>query len=71
MKQPRGMRQVTSFPTHVTKVPYSIQPVGTEWNLCFGLFHSNWDDEGFMVPVPDFSRVQVKKLAEPRVTPYR
>jgi hypothetical protein len=55
----------------VTKVPYSIQPVGTEWNLCFGLFHSNWDDEGFMVPVPDFSRVQVKKLAEPRVTPYR
>ena len=36
---------------------------GTEWNLCFGLFHSNRDDEGFMVP--DFSRVQVKKLAEP------
>jgi hypothetical protein len=50
-------------------VPYSIQPGGTEWNLCFGLFHSNRDDEGFMVP--DFSRVQVKKLVEPRVTPYR
>ena len=42
----------------MTKVPYSIQPGGTEWNLCFGLFHSNRDDEGFMVP--DFSRVQVK-----------
>ena len=69
MKQPKGMRKVTNFPTHVTKVPYSIQPGGTEWNLCFGLFHSNRDDEGFMVP--DFSRVQVKKLAEPRVTPYR
>ena len=69
MKQPKGMREVTDFPTHVTKVPYSIQPGGTEWNLCFGLFHSNRDDEGFLVP--DFSRVQVKKLTEPRVTSYR
>lgn len=35
------MREVTNFPTRVTKVPYSIQPAGTKWNLCFGLFHSN------------------------------
>jgi hypothetical protein len=69
MKQPKGMREVTNFPTHVTKVPYKTLPSETEWNLCFGLFHSNRDDEGFMVP--DFSRVQVKKLTEPRVTPYR
>jgi len=69
MKQPKGMREVTNFPTHVTKVPYKTLPSETVWNLCFGLFHSNRDDEGFMVP--DFSRVQVKKLTEPRVTPYR
>jgi hypothetical protein len=42
----------------VTKVPYKTLPSETEWNLCFGLFHSNRDDEGFMVP--EFSRVQVK-----------
>jgi hypothetical protein len=75
MHQPKGMREVTNFPTHITKVPYSIrcphsiQPSGVEWNLCFGLFHSNRDDEGFMVP--DFSWVQVQKLPEPRVSPYR
>jgi len=69
MKQPKGMREVTNFPTHVTKVPYKTLPSETEWNLCFGLFHSNRDDEGFMVP--DFSWVQVQKLPEPWVSPYR
>ena len=53
----------------LTKVPYKTLPSETEWNLCFGLFHSNRDDEGFMVP--DFSWVQVQKLPEPRVSPYR
>ena len=53
----------------MTKVPYKTLPSETEWNLYFGLFHSNRDDEGFMVP--DFSWVQVQKLPEPRVSPYR
>jgi hypothetical protein len=66
MKRPKGVREVTNFPTHVTKVPYKTLPSKTEWNRCFGVFHSNRDDEGFMVP--DFAWVQVKKLTEPQVT---
>src|SRR5271163_146537 len=50
IKQPKGMHEVTNFPTQVTKVPYKTLPSGTEWNLCLGLFHSNRDDEGFMMP---------------------
>src|SRR5262249_35719366 len=30
-----GMREITNFPTHVTKVPYKTLPSETEWNLCF------------------------------------
>ena len=41
-------------------------PSGTEWNMCFALTHSTADADGFMVP--DYSWVQVQKLASPRVT---
>jgi hypothetical protein len=66
IQQPKGIREVCNFPTNVTKVPYTTLPSGTKWNMCFGLFHSQRDAEGFMVP--DFSWVQVKKLTEPLVT---
>jgi len=69
IQQPTRRRNLINFPAHITKVPYKTLPSETEWNLYFGLFHSNRDDEGFMVP--DFSWVQVQKLPEPRVSPYR
>jgi hypothetical protein len=30
IKQPKGMREVTNFPTHVTKAPYKTLPSETE-----------------------------------------
>jgi hypothetical protein len=68
MQQPTRWRTVINFPAHITKVPYKTLPSQTEWNLCFGLFHSNRDQDGFMVP--DFSWVQVRKLAQPRIRPW-
>lgn len=62
----QGLGEITDFPTHVSKVPYKTLPSGTDWNMCFALSHSNADADGFMVP--DYSWVQVRKLAEPRVT---
>ena len=68
MQQPTRKRSVINFPAHITKVPYKTLPSQTEWSLCFGLFHSNRDQDGFMVP--DFSWVQVQKLAQPRIRPW-
>jgi hypothetical protein len=68
MQQPTRWRTVINFPAHITKVPYKTLPSQTEGNLCFGLFHSNRDQDGFMVP--DFSWVQVQKLAQPRIRPW-
>lgn len=50
LTQPKSLREVGNFPTHVTKVPYTTLPSDTKWNLCFGLFHSDRDAEGFTVP---------------------
>lgn len=66
MAQPRGLREVTNFPTHISKVPYTTLPSGTEWKMCFALTHSTPDDDGFMVP--DYSWTQIRKLSVPRIT---
>jgi hypothetical protein len=65
IKQPEGLPEVCNFPSHISKVPYTTLPSGTKWNMCFALTHSNRDADGFMVP--DYSWVQVRKLAEPKV----
>lgn len=70
MVQPKySPRSTCNFAPHVTRVPYKTQGAITqEWNLCFGLFHSERDADGFMVP--EFSWAQNMKLATPEVIPY-
>lgn len=63
--QPSRTREITNFDTHITKIPYTTLPSGTEWNLCFGLFNSIRDKDGFMIP--EFEWVQVQKLSTPIV----
>ncbi len=65
MNQPKRLREVMNFPSHISKVPYKTLPSGTEWNMCFALTHSNLDNDGFMSP--DYSWVQVRKLAQPLI----
>lgn len=62
-KQPTSMREVCNFAPHISKVPYTTLPSGTEWNLCFGLFSSTLDNDGFYVP--DYDWVQIQKLKTP------
>ena len=59
---PPVLRTGNNFASHITKVPYTTSPSGTQWNMCFGLFHSNLDAEGFAIP--EFSWVQVRKRGE-------
>jgi len=65
MVQPKGIRKTCNFPTHITCVPYKTLPSNTEWRLCFGLFSSDLDEDGFMIP--EFSWVQNIKLKETEV----
>lgn len=58
MKQPKGLRELTNFSTHISQVPYKIMGHG-EWKLCFALTHSNLNDKGQMIP--EYSMIQVKK----------
>lgn len=62
----QGLGEVRDYRSHISKVPYTTLPSGTQWNMCFALTHSNADTDGFLVP--DYSWVQIQKLAEPRVT---
>jgi len=65
IKQPKSLREVGNFPSHISKVPYTTLPSGTKWNMCFALSHSNLDKDGFMVP--DYSWMQVRKLDQPKI----
>ena len=38
-----------NFPSHIAKVPYSVMGSG-KYNLCYGLFASQVDKDGFLVP---------------------
>lgn len=71
MDQSMSLRQLCNFPTHITRVPYKVTggKVDRNWNLCFGLFHSDPDADGFMVP--EYGWVQVEKLRESKLMPPR
>ncbi|MBI5173347.1 MAG: DUF4419 domain-containing protein, partial [Candidatus Melainabacteria bacterium] len=66
MVQPEcSPRQLCNFATHVTRVPYTTFPSQTRWTVCFGLFYSSLDEDGFAVP--EFSWVQNVKLEQPKI----
>lgn len=61
MKQP-SLRTLVNFPTHITRVPYTvIEQPEYRYELCCGLFSSN-EDNGVMDPV--FSTVVNQYMAE-------
>lgn len=63
--KPDYPREAYKFNKHISKVPYTHLGSGSEYKLCFGLTHSNFDNAGFLVP--DFSMVQFKQLETPMI----
>lgn len=48
--KPPSMPTPDNFPTHVPSVDYKIYPMETQYSLHVGIFTSQFDKDGFMVP---------------------
>lgn len=44
------LAKASNFPSHIATVPYSHKTLGRDFNLCYGLFSSTLDKNGFLIP---------------------